>query len=89
MAQFLQKEIDTQNMNSVVAALTTGIDAAVSHSQQVQHQQLGTKRFSMIGALSGESLGRLGSKRNGSFIWKIVNEKQNLPRKALKSLPRN
>ena len=39
MAQFLQKEIDTQNMNIVVAALTTGIDATVSQAQQVQHQQ--------------------------------------------------
>ena len=34
MAQFLQKEIDTQNMNSVVAALTPGIDVAVSQAQQ-------------------------------------------------------
>ena len=33
MAQFLQKEIDTQDMNIVVAALT-GIDAAVSQAQQ-------------------------------------------------------
>ena len=42
-SHFLQKETDTRNMNSVVAALTTGIDAAVSHVQQkaqkVQHQQ--------------------------------------------------
>ena len=38
MAQFLQKEIDTQNMNIVVALLTTAIDAAVSQAQQVQHQ---------------------------------------------------
>ena len=39
MAQFLQKEIDTQDMNIVAAALTTGIDAADSQAQQVQHQQ--------------------------------------------------
>ena len=32
MAQFLQREIDTQNMNIVVAVLTTGIDAAVQSS---------------------------------------------------------
>ena len=38
MAQFLQKEIDTQNMKIVVASLTTGIDAAVSQAQQVQQQ---------------------------------------------------
>ena len=39
MAQFWQKEIGTQNMNSVVAALTTGIDAAVSQAQQTAQQQ--------------------------------------------------
>ena len=38
-AQFLQKETDTQNMNIVVAALTTGIDAAVSQAQQTAQQQ--------------------------------------------------
>ena len=39
MAQFLQKEIDTQDMNIVVTALTTGIDAAVSQAQQTAQQQ--------------------------------------------------
>ena len=39
MAQFLQKEIDKQNMNIVVAALITGIDATVSQAQQPQQFQ--------------------------------------------------
>ena len=39
MAQFLQMEINTQDMNTVVAALTTGIDAAVSQVQQTAQQQ--------------------------------------------------
>ena len=39
IAQFLQKEIDAQNMNIVVAALTTGIDATVSQAQQTTQQQ--------------------------------------------------
>ena len=39
MAQFLLIEIDMKNMNSVVAPLTTRIDAAVSQPQQVQHQK--------------------------------------------------
>ena len=39
MAQFLHKEIDTQNMNVVVAALTTGTDATVSQAQQTAQQQ--------------------------------------------------
>ena len=34
----LQKEIDTRNMNSVEADLTTGIDAAVSQVQQTAQQ---------------------------------------------------
>ena len=34
-----QREIDTQNMNMVVAALTTGIDATVSQAQQTAQQQ--------------------------------------------------
>ena len=38
MVQFLQKEIDTQDMNIVVAALT-GIDAAVSQAQQTAQQE--------------------------------------------------
>ena len=39
MAQFLQKEIDTQSMNIVVAALTTGIDATVSQPHRTAQQQ--------------------------------------------------
>ena len=39
IAKNCRKEIDTRNMNSVVSALTTGIDAAVSQAQQVQQFQ--------------------------------------------------
>ena len=42
MAQFSQKETDTQYMNIVVAALTTGIDAAVSQAQPTAQQQFQT-----------------------------------------------
>ena len=38
MAQCLQKEPDTQDMNIVVAAFTIGIDAAVSQAQQALQQ---------------------------------------------------
>ena len=34
----LQQEIDTRNMNSIEADLTTGIDAAVSQVQQTAQQ---------------------------------------------------
>ena len=44
-AQLMQREIDIQNMSSVVAALTTGIDATVSQAQQVQHQQFQPQQF--------------------------------------------
>ena len=40
MAQFLLIEIDMKNMNSVVAPLTTRIDAAVSQPQQFQHSKV-------------------------------------------------
>ena len=39
MAQFLQKEIDTQDIHIVVAALPAGIDAALSQAQQTAQQQ--------------------------------------------------
>ena len=42
MARSLQKENDTQDMNVVVAGLTTGIDAAVSQAQQTAQQQFHT-----------------------------------------------
>ena len=37
-SQFLKKEIDTRNMNNVVTALFTGIDAAVCQVQQTELQ---------------------------------------------------
>ena len=45
MAQFLQKEIHTKDINIVVAALTTGIDVAVSQAQQTAQQQLQPQQF--------------------------------------------
>ena len=45
MAQFMQKEIDTQDVTIVVAALTTGIDAAVSQAQRVQQSQAQPQQF--------------------------------------------
>ena len=46
MAQFFQKEIDTQNMNIVVAVRTTGIDATVSQAQQTARRSTSSSRRS-------------------------------------------
>ena len=36
-----------------------------------------------------ESMGRSGSKTKDQFIWRIGNEKQTLPRKSRKKMPRH